>query len=144
MALYKKQSNYVYRGIFHVHRGSVRAFRGTARVHRGTYHAHRRTSCTHRRGTTAPTQRPSKCPQDWGAHDLFQKIKIESLGTQNMPPKIEIMAPGFIQTDATWELFEKYSEPKVIISLSFCWIVNYWCVITNCVVYYYFFIPLLT
>lgn len=47
---------------------------------------------------------------------LFQEIKTEYLETQSMPPKIDIEAPGFIQT----ERFEKYSEPKVIIRISFC------------------------
>lgn len=50
-----------------------------------------------------------------GRH-LFQEIKTEHLGTQSMPPKIDIEAPGFMQT----ERFEKYSEPKVIIRISFC------------------------
>lgn len=53
-----------------------------------------------------------------GAHDLFQEIKTESLGTQNMLAKIDTEAPGFIQTNATCERFEKYSEPKVIILLN--------------------------
>lgn len=53
-----------------------------------------------------------------GAHDLFQEIKTESLGTQNMPPKIDTEAPVFIQTGATCKRFEKYSELKVIILLN--------------------------
>uniref|UniRef100_A0A8W8LMS9 Uncharacterized protein n=1 Tax=Magallana gigas TaxID=29159 RepID=A0A8W8LMS9_MAGGI len=97
----------------------TRAYRGTTRVQRrSTYPAHRRTSCTHRRGTIAPTE---TAHMPTGANDLFQEIKTESLGTQNMPPKIDTEAPGFIQTDATCERFEKYSEPKTFLAICICY-----------------------
>lgn len=47
-----------------------------------------------------------------GAPHLFQELKTESLGTQNMPPKIDTEAPGLMQTEAACEHVENDSKPK--------------------------------
>lgn len=53
-----------------------------------------------------------------GAPHLFQELKTESLGTQDMPPKIEAL--GLMQTEEACEHLENDAKPKVIIKISFC------------------------
>lgn len=53
-----------------------------------------------------------------GAPHLFQELKTESLGTQDMPPKIEDL--GLMQTEEACEHLENDAKPKVIIKISFC------------------------
>lgn len=50
-----------------------------------------------------------------GAPHLFQELKTEFLGTQNMPQKIETEASGFMQTEVAFEHIENDSKPNVII-----------------------------
>uniref|UniRef100_A0A8W8LPE0 Uncharacterized protein n=1 Tax=Magallana gigas TaxID=29159 RepID=A0A8W8LPE0_MAGGI len=47
-----------------------------------------------------------------GVPHPFQEIKTESLGTQNMPQKIDTEAPGLMQTEAACEHIENDSKPK--------------------------------
>uniref|UniRef100_K1R5A5 Uncharacterized protein n=1 Tax=Magallana gigas TaxID=29159 RepID=K1R5A5_MAGGI len=47
-----------------------------------------------------------------GAPHLFQELKTEFLGTQDMPPKIDTEALGLLQTEAACEHIENDSKPE--------------------------------
>lgn len=60
----------------------------------------------------APTEEGRSKHMPTGVPHPFQEIKTESLGTQNMPPKIDTEAPRLMQTEVACEHIENDSKHK--------------------------------